>query len=311
MHAKNGICGYARNAFLAWVGRLIIISRLVFVQACKTTTPTSTGANFPTDSTQAAEPTLQSIKQDVGLLDSRGQRGLARQKLFNYYQRNPHPELLQFWLTFDEGFLKDLETNAEIKSLTIWKPNKIPKYWRGKNQDYEEVHPVQTCALDKAKEIIAQFDELKQSEQQLKSLLEKRAIESTGLELKVALDLLDTQEQTTARLKNARCAYASYDVVSPYLARSSQLIYIANIKNTLGHSKEFLQQAAVALNTGAYGSLLGQCQQDVRMQFVEVWKEIKDTAGAAELEVLKTLQSYADTISGDKPTNVDAWWSSK
>ena len=184
---------------------------------------------------------------------------------------------------------------------------------RRKFLTYEQAHPVATLPPEQVRLILEDFDGLRESQRQLKGILEQKVADATDSYMRSVLPLLDEQKRLCATIRDARCSYVSYDVVSPYLARARQLTHIAINSSILklSHSTEALKEAAMVLNLGAYGSILVQCQQDVKLQFVGVWKVMKQTAGTAEMEELKVIQSYADTISQDKPTGGDAWWNGR
>ena len=294
--------------------------------------------SFEPDSTVPTEESFATTKSDLQLLESGGHYTVARKKLYAFCLRSTDLEAYRFWLELDLLHLQKLQINLVNHKLTVWAPTPVPFAWkdvlyphldlflgfpvghiawteakRRKFLTYEKAHPIATIPPEQVKLILEDFDGLRESQRQLKGILEQKVTDATDSHMRSVLPLLDEQKRLCATIRDARCSYVSYDVVSPYLARARQLTHIAINSSILklSHSTEALKEAAMVLNMGAYGSILVQCQQDVKLQFVGVWKEMKETAGTAEMEELKVIQSYADTISQDKPTGVDVWWNGR
>jgi hypothetical protein len=97
-------------------------------------------------------------------------------------------------------------------------------------------------------------------------------------------------------------------VVSPCLAATSQLIYIAKKKTWLwGADEDTLREAARVFVSAAPEQLLRESNQDVRLQFLRVYSEFREVASAALKEELKAIQPVTDKIAGNR-LDRSAWW---
>ena len=62
------------------------------------------------------------------------------------------------------------------------------------------------------------------------------------------------------------------------------------------------------MGKGAYNDILLESYEDVRDQFYDTLKKLKNTAGDKELEDLKVLQTLTDSSSRQKQNGADKWW---
>lgn len=94
----------------------------------------------------------------------------------------------------------------------------------------------------------------------------------------------------------SRTRYVSYVIISPRLAVASQLVYLAKNENLLITNEDFLRQAAVEM--AFTGPLLKSANEEVRVQFAEVYRELKDAAGKVQLDECKVITTLIDKIGG-------------
>ncbi|WP_415519888.1 MAG: hypothetical protein ACEB74_05970 [Desulfovibrio aminophilus] len=105
----------------------------------------------------------------------------------------------------------------------------------------------------------------------------------------------------------SRTRYVSYVIISPRLAVASQLVYLAKNENLLITNEDFLRQAAVAM--AFTGPLLKSANEDVRVQFAEVYRELKDAAGKVQLDEYKVITTLIDKI-GNGELGGEVWYDS-
>lgn len=105
----------------------------------------------------------------------------------------------------------------------------------------------------------------------------------------------------------SRTRYVSYVIISPRLAVASQLVSLAKNENLLITNEDFLRQAAVEM--AFTGSLLKSANEEVRVQFAEVYRELKDAAGKVQLDECKVITTLIDKI-GDAELGGEMWYNS-
>ncbi|MCX8163731.1 MAG: hypothetical protein N3D10_04245, partial [Candidatus Micrarchaeota archaeon] len=256
------------------------------------------------------------------------------------YDATEEPLILKYWLEFNRRWFNKFNHNVS-HSITFWKPCekckkmktknlldeiKQPYYYivhpyigfflfkkeiDRKNQFlYEINNPVPVIPIDEAKSILNKYDSLKKSHDELcKHFIEilKNSRQET---FKYFLDLKKDADMLKKHIIEQRKLYLSYNIISPYIARTEQLIFLSSNASILsiGHNKELLAEAVKTLAQGVSKDLILQAEQDVRQQFFYVIKKIKDLAGTAEFEELKTLQSLVDKISDKKVLGGSSWW---
>ncbi len=169
-------------------------------------------------------------------------------------------------------------------------------------------NPPELFDLEKAKNIMSQYDIIKKSLMDLNMMMEAYIKSSSVDAFKASIPLIKKIKNLKQQVKQDRTNFISYAVVSPYLANADRLICISNAENILGHNKSYLRDAAKTLANGAYEDILLESSQDVRDQFLDVYSALKATAGSTEFKDLKVLQTLSNSVSKDKKTGADLWW---
>jgi len=169
----------------------------------------------------------------------------------------------------------------------------------------EEANKVITEAKSDADLRFKMCDDIKQyiyraSELYMQYLLDAR------FDVKMA-DNMDRLKCAKARVKAYRANYVSYSIVSPCLALTSQLIFMSKKKGWVFADEDLLREAAGVMALGASEGNIRESHSDVRMQFIKVYGEFKDSAGKALFEECKVIQSVSDKINNDA-VGESAWW---
>lgn len=93
--------------------------------------------------------------------------------------------------------------------------------------------------------------------------------------------------------------FFSYEVASPILAKTQQLIFIADTSKTFGVDENVLRDAARFLGT-LNDEVFMHVNQDVRNQFLDVYRELKDKAGKEQIEEIKVIQTMQDKFLNNR-----------
>lgn len=127
--------------------------------------------------------------------------------------------------------------------------------------------------------------------------------------IKPAISVLRRVRAQKDRLKKDRTDYLSYTVISPCLWEAARKIYLADSDYLAlkGKDKVLLDHAVVVLAYACHKQWLFQSSQDVRAQFVEVQRMLKQVASRAEMEDYSVLTTLSDTLDPTKPRGADAW----
>lgn len=176
--------------------------------------------------------------------------------------------------------------------------------------EYEQNNPVPLPDMNQIEKKIHKYEILRTSIESCTACTKHNLITASIEKRDSLIDLLQKIQELKKESTLKRKDFISYDIASPHIARASQLVFIADQANTLsiGHSEEALRQAARVLVQGSYADILQESQDDVKEQFIETFRKIKELAGKAELEELQVLQTLHDKISSESKRGPDRWW---
>ena len=288
---------------------------------------------------QASTTLDKSIKNKVEILNNQSEYETSRELLRDFIDKDNKIDAMNFWISLDERLLNELNNNIRytITSIMYNPKNKIVGMAKDSildnlipfvslavtayvayNGDTEyQKHSksinnlknehINLISLNRAKDILEKYNKLKKSQQTLKQLLNKYIIESNDSEFKSLLPILTNYKSLKNKIKTQRTNFVSYTVVSPYLADAHRYIILSN-DDIVGHNENYLQKAAEQMAKGAYKDILLESNEDVREQFYNVYRLLKDVAGDKELEDLKVLQTLMDSSSRTKQNGADKWW---
>lgn len=175
---------------------------------------------------------------------------------------------------------------------------------------HEEEHPVAILNIHEVRRVLEDYDALKLSQLSLAKILKEQIIIATGDDLDEVVEILSEHKTFVSNIISTRCNYVSFNVISPYLARTEQLIFLSEKAHflSIGSSSEMLNDAAKTLSRAAKENLLMESDEAVRGQFFEVYSQLGDIAGDAELEDLKALQALVDRLGKEKELGSSRWW---
>ena len=121
-----------------------------------------------------------------------------------------------------------------------------------------------------------------------------------------AISLNQRANSLLHQLVTDRCNYVSYHVLSPRFAVAKRKLFLSK-RDVVGHDEDIVAEAVVLMNVD--GNFLLTANENVRLQFMDVLKQVKDLAGKAEYEQLKVLQSLAKKVSNDDDKGAKKWLS--
>ena len=181
-----------------------------------------------------------------------------------------------------------------------------------KNYDEAMVQKFSFEDKDKANATLQQYDILKKNLQIYINLLTTKYPVTGNSNDKQAYLLLKHRCETLKKNIIAyRCNYVSYHVVSPRMAEVSKQLYLATFKWLGLDDKQKIKESVLYLARSCHYNWLYTSSEDVRIQFCEVVKEMKDNIGKAEWEEFKVLTSMLDSSDPSKKRGADAWWEEK
>lgn len=162
---------------------------------------------------------------------------------------------------------------------------------------------------EKSNAIIAQYDILRDSLKAYLDLLSKTYPVDSAEDVKHDyFAIRDRADSLRRKVIEARCNYVSYQVISPALAEISKEHYIATFKWLGFNDKQTIKNSVIKLAHSFHNEWLFASTEEVRQQYSEVIKTLKDDFGKAEWEELKVITTLVDSNDPSKPRGADAWW---
>jgi hypothetical protein len=274
--------------------------------------------------------------ESASYLEQQNNPLVARQILKSAYQATKHISLLSHWLAMDEAMFLKLKQKHKRYSITRWKTEFKKKclnqwhyglhcseYDRQKELAHQEKTAISTSALEEVRTVLNKYNQLKTSLTERQSLLD--SLEKSGEDSAKIKQMLAKHQALVNKVKRTRSDYLSFDVISPYLARTEQLVFISSIYNpkvssilTLLPDKslskfrsiEKLREAAKIFANVADQEILLDSNSTVRKQFVGVLKNFKEIAGPAQFKEFKPIKAIADKLKRGKERHLGAqrWW---
>ena len=165
---------------------------------------------------------------------------------------------------------------------------------------------------DKANATLLQYDIIKKNLKiYMNLLITKYPLTGSTSDKQAYLNLKRQCEILKRNIIASRCNYVSYHVVSPRMAEVSKQLYLATFKWLGLDDKQKIKEAVLLLARSCHYNWLYTSYEDVRIQFCETIKNMKDIVGKAEWEEFKVLTSMLDADDPSKKRGADAWWEEK
>jgi hypothetical protein len=269
--------------------------------------------SFPISVNAESDLAVQNILARVDYFVSNDDYDLALDRLIKGWNESKSEEIINKWLENDIKLYSSLMVKNKKQLITYWKDppkynnfedllDKVGKLVRGYKKwdkrkeafEYESNNPIAVPDIDDAMKALEKYEVLKKSQISLKVILSNLVISNDEMAHDSHYQI---HKELVKSIQQSRCNYLSYDVVSPYLARTQQLVYLSEIGDSFyGPSKEPLREAAKMFVKGAYKTTVLDTHQDVRDYFVFVYSYFHEVAGEAVLKELGVFQSLQDSV---------------
>jgi uncharacterized protein YaaQ len=270
--------------------------------------------------TSPTPPTNSAVTESLAKADyllNQHQLRLAREILKDGYRATGDMTLLNRWLEVDQRLFAELKTHnqqravsqlASVSALPQSRSFLANRQWQ---IQYEINNPITTLPFTKVDQILEGYEQLKISLIELGTILQDKIRKIASQELPATEQQWRQYQSMVKEVKHYRYGYISFDVLSPYLARAEQQIFLAENTSSLfsPYSPEILQQAVITLAKTDHQNILFEAAPEVREQFFRVYSLFRNLAkGQIQMEELFIVQKIADKLRTQGFT-VEEWWS--
>lgn len=258
----------------------------------------------------------------------------ARKILKTVYKASKQITLLSHWLALDEAKFQELKLKQQRHSIYHWEAefeNKClnerhygwhcSEYDRHKELAFQEGSAIPTVTIEEVISLLDKYNQLKSSLTEIQTLLGDPSVETD--EVAKVKELSQKHQTLVEEVKRTRCDYLSFDVISPYLARTEQLVFISRIdKPEVGSPLTFLpdnslkklraietlREAAKIFAYVADKKILFDSHSTIREQFVRVYNKFKETAGPAHFDEFEPIKVIASQLEKEQNLGAERWW---
>lgn len=264
-------------------------------------------------------PTNSAVTESLAKADyllNQHQLRLAREILKDGYRATGDMTLLDRWLEVDQRLFAELKTHhqqrtvSQLASVSALSPSRSFLANRQWQIQYEINNPITTLPFTKVDQILEGYEQLKISLIELGTILQDKIREIASQELPATEQQWRQYQSMVKAVKHYRYNYISFDVLSPYLARAEQQIFLAENTSSLfsAYSPEILQQAVITLAKTDHHNILFETAPEVREQFFRVYGLFRDLAkDQIQMEERFIVQKIADKLRTQGFT-VEEWW---
>ena len=284
--------------------------------------PAPTPSVTTTTKTVTSPPeTTSPVKEYLAKADyllNQNQIRLAREIIQDGYQVTGDMTLLDRWLEVDKRLFDELKIQNQKRTLSqLASVGSLPpsrNFWSNRQQQiqYEINNPIATLSFTEVDQVLEGYEQLKLSLIKLGTVLQDKIREVTSQDLPQIEKQWRQYQSMVDEIKQSRYDYISFDVLSPYLARAEQQIFLAENMSSLfsAYSPEILQQAVKTLAKTDHQNILFEADPAVRDQFFRVYSLFQNLAkGQIRMEELFIVQKVADKLRTQGFT-IEEWWSS-
>lgn len=278
-------------------------------------TPSATTTETVTSTPETSSPVTEYLSKADYLL-TQNQIRLAREIVQDGYQVTGDMTLLGRWLEVDKRLFDELKIKSQKRALSqLASVGSLPpsrnflsnRQWQ---IQYEINNPIATLAFTEVDQVLEGYEQLKLSLIKLGTILQDKIREIASQDLPQIEKQWRQYQSMVNEVTQSRYDYISFDVLSPYLARAEQQIFLAENMSSLfsSYSPEILQQAVKTLAKTDHQNILFEAAPEVREQFFRVYGLFQNLAkGEIQMEELFIVQKIADKLRTQGFT-LEEWW---
>jgi uncharacterized protein len=224
--------------------------------------------------------------------------------------------LLQKWFELAERLFNPLKIRQQNYTFSHPQPESaFNKSWfpwinRQDHVQYEKEHPIPVLLLSEVDQIIENYEQLKLSLIDLGTALEAHQNNIfSEEELSQTEELFRKYQIMIEDVKRTRYDYLSFDVFSPYVGRTEQLIFLAETVNffSSSYSPRILAQAIKQLVPCAHQDLIIEADPNVWAQFLKTYQILITIVGSG-FQQAETLKNLAQTLAEKQSLGPEKWW---
>ena len=169
---------------------------------------------------------------------------------------------------------------------------------------------------DEAQKELDRYDAVKRVVDELNRVVVLR-IKSADEDMDHYIGVKKRLSSIKRRLKTNRTRYLSYEVVSPYLYEAHCHLFVGISDDWRKSSVNTAHPALVEdcktkgvklLAKACHKEWLYSCSQDVRDQFLEIQRFMKENVAEREYEEYKVIMTLTDCNDPSKVRGADCWW---
>ncbi|OQY49263.1 MAG: hypothetical protein DRR08_22025 [Candidatus Parabeggiatoa sp. nov. 2] len=251
------------------------------------------------NSTAISTSISKSLSESESLLNQ-GNFSLAREVVKEAYQATGDMALLLKWLEVDKRLFQQLKAKNKRNAPSKRSDDSEFRhsFWdfanRRRQVRYEREHPISTLPLSEVDQVIEGYEQLKLSFVKLDKILPTLA---TSAKVR---QLVSKHKAFVERVNQTHYEYITFDVISPYLGRADQQLFLSDHTYyfSISYSSDMLHETVKTLAKSTHQELIFDSYPIVKKQFVSVYKTLMELGGdsVGEFKEFRAIQAVADKL---------------
>jgi hypothetical protein len=251
------------------------------------------------NSTAISTSISNAISESESLLNQ-GKFSLAREVVKEGYQATRDLALLLKWFEVDNRLFQQLKAKNKKNAPSKRSDDSEfrQSFWgfvnRRRQVRYEKEHPISTLPLSEVDQVIESYEQLKLSFVKLDKILPTLA---TSAKVR---QLVSKHKTFVETVNQTRYEYITFDVISPYLGRAEQQLFLSDHAYyfSISYSSDMLHEAVKTLAKTTHQELIFDSYPIVKKQFVSVYKKLMALGedSVAEFNEFRAIRAVADKL---------------
>lgn len=268
----------------------------------------------------ANEESCETYIATANQLEQQKNPHIARKILKVGYTSTQKMDILFHWFSLDQAWLSQLKSKQKKTVLTSWRTAFEEKclsdgdyHWDCSEQNrqmelnYQESNPIPIIDIKEVRAVLYEYNQLKTSLSEIKAILSDKLLDVSEQDIQSVFAFSKKPLSLFDKAKQIRSHYLSFDVVSPYLARIEQLLFIARISKPHSsflkfvplypikklYSQEKIQQAANLLAQVGNNDIILDTTASVRTDFLRIYQKFETIVGQNQFDNLKKIEILA------------------